>query len=501
MLRLLPLALSLAACGGGGGNNTTKDTTNPQNPGTTPDNNEETPGQNPASTYDLNRTTITVENPLITPSSSAKIILQLKDKANKNLSAGGDNVHIAVTAGTLSNIKDEGKGRYTASLSAKPSENISGVLVTAHIDNKSIADAVSIGIKLPTDMGLSKLARLGKMIYNDTNLSEPTGQSCNSCHDIDSRTFTDIREENLTSKGAKEILGSRNTPTASYAALIPEKYQRLNFPRGGQFWDGRAKSLEEQAKQPFLDPLEMANTSKSQVIDKIKARPYSNLFKQIFGTSSLENEDQAFEQVAKAITAFERTSIFSPFNAKFDAVKAGEESFTASETRGEKLFNNDGRCHTCHSTDKNKGPQVFSNFAYENIGTPSNPNLSFISDSTHPNYDPSFIDYASGSAPENVEDGPHSGDPTTGQGNGKFKVPTLRNIAKTAPYMHNGIFKNLREVIEFYDASFNFNDAGLDSQAEVTDGIADGGQYNNGLAFSEQDKQDLEAFLNTLTDR
>ena len=114
---------------------------------------------------------------------------------------------------------------------------------------------------------------------------------------------------------------------------------------------------------------------------------------------------------------------------------------------------------------------------------------------------PVLLIFGAGSAPDNAEDGPHSGDATTGPGNGQFRVPSLRNIANTAPYMHNGSIKTLKQVIEFYDGQLDFASLGLGSSAEVSDNIAEGGQYVNGIGFTPQDVTDLENFLKTLSDR
>ncbi len=449
---------------------------------------------------DLNRSLMTVSNPLIQPGEHATITVQLKNNASQNLVVGGDTVIFSSTGGQLGAVSDAGGGRYNVTLTPKQNENLAGILVTASVNGKNIQDAVSIGVKVPANTPPSLLARLGKMIYMDENLSEPVGQSCNSCHDVDAKTFHDIRAQNVTSEGAKKFFGGRNTPTAGYAALTPNRHQRLGSQFGGQFWDGRAESLEEQARQPFLDPLEMANPNKQSVLNKLKNRPYINMFKQVFGESVLDNADNTLVKMSEAIAAFERTALFSPFNAKFDAVKAGTENFSASEARGEKIFNNQGRCNTCHSTAASKGPQLFTNFKYENIGTPGNPKHPFLTNINNPAYDPTFIDFGMGSAPDNVEDGPHSGT-LSGPGNGLLKVPTLRNIEKTAPYMHNGVFNTLEEVVEFYNGSLDFSALGVNSSAEVTENISDGGQYNNGLGLSSQDINDLVAFMKTLTDR
>ncbi len=337
-----------------------------------------------------------------------------------------------------------------------------------------------------TQVSTEQLISLGELIYSDTNLSTPAGQSCASCHSLDTG-FDDPNEFNPTSLGADGLsFGTRNSPTASYAAHIPER-QIVNRPPagggaprdvliGGLFWDGRALNLEEQAKGPFLNPVEMGNADEAEVIAKIAESAYANDFEALFGTNIFNSTEQAYNYVADAIAAFERTEVFSPFTSKFDQVQNGTATFTAQEARGEQLFNGRAQCDRCHQTDE--GAEMFSNFEYENIGVPSNPLLpAFIED-------PSFVDLGLGAETNNAND------------NGKFRNPSLRNIADTAPYMHNGVFNTLEEVIDFY----NTRDSGFLMPPEVNDNIDQGGNIGE-LGLNQRDIEDLVAFLQTLSDQ
>ncbi|MEE4236864.1 MAG: cytochrome-c peroxidase [Anderseniella sp.] len=132
---------------------------------------------------------------------------------------------------------------------------------------------------------MSPKDRLGRMLFNDPQLSEPAGQSCASCHDANFAA-TDPDQSTPTSQGVNpRLFGSRNTPTATYAAFSPAFHfdQEEGQHEGGQFLDGRAATLEEQAKGPFLNPLEMANTSRQQVVDKVRAAEYAPLFRKVYG--------------------------------------------------------------------------------------------------------------------------------------------------------------------------------------------------------------------------
>lgn len=335
-----------------------------------------------------------------------------------------------------------------------------------------------------SSVSTTALVALGEQLYNDTNLSTPAGQSCASCHDLFTG-FDDPDSGSPTSQGADGAsIGSRNAPTASYAAHIPDSQIVVRNGRGGgravliggQFWDGRAATLEDQAKQPFLNPVEMANADEAEVISKVSAASYSSEFETVFGAGVFDNVGNSFNYVADAIAAFERSETFSPFTSKFDQVQAGTAVFTTAEQRGQAIFNGRGQCNTCHRTN-NGGEEVFSDFEFRNIGVPSNPTLLAALG------DPNFVDNGLGTVTDNTND------------NGKFRTPNLRNIAITAPYMHNGVFTTLEEVINFY------NRRDLDGVvAEVPQNVDNGGNIGE-LGLSANDISDLIAFLETLTDQ
>jgi cytochrome c peroxidase len=330
-------------------------------------------------------------------------------------------------------------------------------------------------------------AALGEKLYFDTNLSNPPGQSCGSCH-LPSAGFADPDSDQPTSEGA--IAGrfaNRNSPTVSYANQIPE----FSFVVGGlggghyvggQFVDGRASTLELQALAPFLNVLEMNMGSESAVIDQIKLSEYAAEFETVFGTAALDDSGTAYQQVSQAIAAFERTAVFSPFNSKFDAVQNGTDIFTVAEQNGRNLFNGKGNCARCHGTGIGN-PEVFSNFEYRNIGTPANAANPFLTLDSSLNSDgATFVDLGLGSALNEAAQ------------NGKFRTPTLRNVNKTAPYMHNGVFNTLTEVVNFY----NRRDV-VGITPEVNQNVDNGGNIGN-LNLTDDEVQDLVAFMQTLSD-
>ncbi|PHS16435.1 MAG: hypothetical protein COA86_12440 [Kangiella sp.] len=322
------------------------------------------------------------------------------------------------------------------------------------------------------------LINLGDLIYNDTNLSNPVGQSCATCHALTSG-FDDADSSNPTSIGADGIsFGTRNSPTASYAAHIPAP-ENVG-PGGGQlvgglFMDGRAVSLEDQARGPFLNLIEMGNETEQDVINKIIQSSYADDFESLFGAGILQDATASYNYVVDAIAAFERTDIFSPFSSKFDRVQAGTDTFTNAEQRGQNLFRGKGDCERCHQDDADV--VVFSDFEYENIGVPSNSFLPAVM------ADATFIDLGLGA--ETLDN----------QNNGQFRTPTLRNIAITAPYMHNGVFNTLEEVVDFY----NTRDTTFADAPEVNENVDQGGRIGE-LNLTANEISDLIAFMNSLTD-
>lgn len=336
------------------------------------------------------------------------------------------------------------------------------------------------------DASNADIIALGEKLYFDENLSTPAGQSCASCH-MPAAAFADPDSDMPVSEGViAGRFGNRNTPTASYAAFIPGFGLRpapgggYRFT-GGQFWDGRAATLEEQAQAPFLNPLEMNNPDKATVVDKVKLSSYAADFRAIFGVASLDNVATAYAQIAEAIAAFERSSFFSPFSSKFDAVQQGVAFFSAAELRGFLLFNGKAQCDRCHFTVS--GPQVFSDFAYHNIGTPANADNPFLSMDAE--YNPDGVDFV---------DLGLGGVLAVDAHNGKFRTPNLRNVALTAPYMHNGVFDTLAEVIQFYNR--RDVDAVVPEVNQNIDNIDNMGE----LGLTDGEVQDLIAFMQTLSD-
>lgn len=324
---------------------------------------------------------------------------------------------------------------------------------------------------------LTNQETVGQNLYFDTNLSEPAGQACASCH-VPTAGFADPDQNLPVSEGViAGRFGTRNSPSASYAVFNPTFTLKQGI-KGGQFWDGRAATLTEQAKGPFLNPVEMNNTSRAQVIGKIAASSYATLFNQVCGPDAFvaTNTDASYDCMAASIAAFEGTTQFRPFTSKFDAVEAGQAQFTAQEQQGRNLFTGSAKCGHCHSLGTGSNPDIFSDFQFHNIGLPPNPEIFTLIGST-------FTDLGLGGV---------LNDPSN---YGKFKTSHLRNIDKTAPYMHNGFLKTLKDVVHFYNTR---DIPGIWPAPEVPQTMDSSFLGNLGLTNAEEDA--IVAFMRTLSD-
>jgi cytochrome c peroxidase len=240
--------------------------------------------------------------------------------------------------------------------------------------------------------------RLGKELYFDTRLSADGTVSCATCHN----PALGWSDEGPTSKGIHGQLGGRRAPPVSNAAYSPL-----------QFWDGRSPSLEDQAKGPIQNPIEMGNTHQAMIQTVSAISVYQAEFKAVFGEGPI-----TVDQVAEAIAAFERTVVTT--DSRFDRYARGDHgSLNALEKEGLEIFNGKGHCTACHW-----GP-YFSDGRFHNLGVPAKD-------------------------PKNSDKGRYvvTNDP---RDMGAFKTPTVRDAARRAPYLHDGSEKTLESLIEFYD--------------------------------------------------
>lgn len=346
--------------------------------------------------------------------------------------------------------------------------------------NNNTADPTNVSVSPACDTILNPVQALGKKLFFDINLSNPPGQSCASCHSS-GKAFVDPGTLPVSAGAIKTLFGNRNAPTVAYAAFTPRfRYDSTEQAYiGGLFWDGRAATLSEQAMQPLLNHLEMNNT-KQAVIEHIKRSDYKDLFLSIYGNNSLDDVNKAFEYTADAIEEYEETKEVSPFTSKFDYYLKGKAVLTEQETRGLKLFEDStkGNCAACHSSKPARYTYaiLFTDFTYDNIGLPANPEVIKLCK------DSGMCDLGLGAILKQKSE------------NGKFKVPTLRNIAITAPYFHNGVIKTLEETVRFY----NERDSGKFGPPEVSENVNK--DELGDLKLTEQEIKDIVAFMKTLTD-
>lgn len=325
--------------------------------------------------------------------------------------------------------------------------------------------------------------RLGKRLFMDRSLSNPAGQSCADCHDP-KQAFRDPESDRTTSMGAIDgRFGARNAPTAMYASEVPPLHYDGRWV-GGLFWDGRASSLEEQAAGPLMNPLEMNNTDHAMVVDKVRHSPEAAELRAVYGPRAFDNTETAFAHITDAIAAYERSPELAPYSSRYDKFMAGTETFSAQELRGYRVFNSS--CTSCHP------PPSFTTNEYVNLGIPRYENNMFL------RANPDYIDHGLATTVNQPSE------------DGKFRVPTLRNIARTPPYGHNGYFENLPFMLEF----LNTRDVGsteVPTCSRVPGSnapcqwpapeIASTIDHRVGnLGLSKGDLADLEAFLETLND-
>ncbi len=337
---------------------------------------------------------------------------------------------------------------------------------------------------------------LGEALFFDPNLSQARTQTCATCHDPNSG-FVDPRETDLgravSQGGDGHSLGSRNAPTASYAALTPPFH--LNDKGkwvGGQFLDGRAADLAAQAGGPPLNPVEMAMPDKPAVVARLQENPeYVATLKTLAGADVFDDDARAYGAMTQALAAYERTPEFAPFDSKYDRYLRGDYQLTREEDLGRLLFFSQQftNCNLCHQlkTSPVDPEETFSNYEYHNIGVPANPRLAHRA-----------------GPDQGLLDNPAVSDPAQA---GKFKVPTLRNVAVTGPYMHNGVFTDLRTVVLFYNKYNSKSEArqinpetGQPFGLPEVEGTLSMEELTTGPALEDDRIDALVAFLKTLTD-
>jgi len=345
------------------------------------------------------------------------------------------------------------------------------------------------------------IASLGQALFLDSNLSANRNQSCASCHDS-GQAFSDSRDNGVA--GAASLgddgssLGDRNTPGTTYASLIPDFHKNKKGEYvGGYFLDGRAATMVDQAAEPFVNPLEMALPDVAAVVDRVRENAYyADALRKHFGASIFSDSDKAFRAITESIVAFERTALFTPFDSKYDRYLQGEYELTADEEIGRVLFFSQIiNCSSCHLLDTREFSthEVFSNHRYHNIGVPTNKQVREKNGIAVSHRDLGLLQNPA------VDDAAMAG---------KFRVPSLRNVAVTGPYMHNGVFQDLRTAILFYNRFTLSNpksqinpETGARWRAPEVAETVDLELLRAGQPLAENHVVALVAFLTALTDQ
>jgi cytochrome c peroxidase len=332
-------------------------------------------------------------------------------------------------------------------------------------------------VPIPADNPQSpeKIA-LGDRLFNDTRFSATGEVSCATCHDS-AKGFTDSPLQ--TSKGINDLRGTRNAPTVLNAAFNKT-----------QFWDGRSPSLEDQSQHPFLNPVEMGLPSHAPILEIVNSEAeYLAAFEQVFGVGAGEI---TMDLVQKAIASFERTKAAgdSPWDRWYFA---GEmNAINEQAQRGFQVFLAQGRCVSCHAIEQDHA--LFTDHLFHNIGVGMNdiqPRVSELAGAfLKAKADGADVDQTVLTDPDVSHLGRFAVDEQLSSLGG-FKTPTLRNIALTAPYMHDGSLETLRDVVVHY------NNGGVTNEGDPVNDFLSGGIRP--LNLSDEQIDDLVAFMESLT--
>jgi cytochrome c peroxidase len=358
----------------------------------------------------------------------------------------------------------------------------------------------------PSETELSAEAALGEKIFADASLSASGKQSCASCHDPD-RGHSPPNALAVQLGGPNgDLQGTRKAPGIRYLARnLPFFFAADGTPTGGFFWDGRARTFAEQATEPFLNPFEMANADKASVVAKLAAAPYAEEFKRVFGANVFADVEGAYLRLSLAVQQYEREDVeFNAYSSKYDAFLRGRAALSDAELRGLALFNSPtkGNCAACHPSARADGaPPIFTDFSYDNLGLPRNPEI-------ERNADPAYFDLGLCQRADLAERGDLCG---------AFKVPSLRNVALRGAFFHNGRFKTLKDALTFYvqrdtnpekwyplaadGTVMKFDDLPAEFRVNVnTSEVPYDRRIGDAPALSDAEIDDVIAFLKTLSD-
>ncbi len=362
---------------------------------------------------------------------------------------------------------------------------------------------------------LTPIEQLGKLIFFDTTLSEPSGQACADCHAPEvgfTGPLIEINSNGSVYEGANPgLFGNRKPPSAAYAGYSPALHydEAEDVWIGGLFWDGRATGWElgsplaEQAQGPFLNALEQSLPHAVGVCNRIEEGDYAEFFEEVFGSDSLDcghHVAHTYELIARAIAAYETSPEVNPFSSKYDYYLAGMVELSAEEMLGLELFNGKALCAECHPSElgPNGEAPLFTDFTYDNLGVPANPaNPFYAMPSEHNPAGADWVDEGLGGFLRKVGYPAEVYEPLLGA----QRVPILRNVGLrpsedfVKAYTHNGYFKSLEDVVHFYNMR-DVSDEWPDAEIAGTVNMEELGD----LGLTAEEEAALVAFMETLSD-
>ena len=359
-----------------------------------------------------------------------------------------------------------------------------GLVATAVLAGDAATARPPLGlppVPIPADnLQTTEKVALGDKLFDDKRFSSTGQVACATCHDA-KKAFTDspLRTSEGIKKGGKALTGTRNAPTVVNSAYFDT-----------MFWDGRSPSLEDQSQHPFINPVEMGLKDHQPILKIVRTDPaYVKAFEQVFGKKGAA---VTMKEVEQAIAAFERTKVAG--NSAFDRYFYGGEAsaLTDAQKRGFDLFVNKGRCVSCHLVEQTQA--LFTDNRFHNVGVGINEVAKDV-----PDLAGAFLQAKATLA---EVDRKVLADRRTSElgrfavnrefeGLGAFKTPTLRNVAVTPPYMHDGSKKTLRDVVVHY------NNGGVTKEGDPVNDFLSSGIRPLGLTEPEID--DLVAFMEALT--
>ncbi len=347
---------------------------------------------------------------------------------------------------------------------------------------------------------------VGETLFHDPGLAANGSQACASCHAV-ANAHADAAGGFLPLGGPLlDQQGLRSSPSLNYLnGNSGFRFDAQGQPVGGFTWDGRADNRADQSLGPLLAAKEMAHADTAAVVRTLRARPAFSALQFAFALPASATDAQVLQALQQALSDYQSADPdYQPYSSKFDFVQQGRTAFTMQEARGLALFNDPrrGACAACHTSDAAVGQPAaaFTNFGYFALGVPRN--------SSSATADPNFFDM--GLCGPLRTDLAHRTDLC-----GRFKVPTLRNVALTGPYFHNGAVATLEEAVAFYATRDidpgrwyptvagvvqRFNDLPTAYRGNVTQQAPFGQQAGDAPRLSAQDASDIVAFLRTLSD-